>query len=78
MTLGGRVVLDGGLTNNLPLHPVHPHTTVRVSPRWDCQGADIRPARPYPTWFSLFPRYVRRLFAQSWLGTVASDSLQRC
>jgi hypothetical protein len=57
-TVGGRVTLDGGLTNNLPLHPVHPDTTVRVSPRWDCGEATVKPSRPYPAWFSLFPRCV--------------------
>jgi hypothetical protein len=52
----GKLALDGGLTDNLPLHPHHPHTTVRVSPRWDCGAADVKPPRPYPSWFSLFPR----------------------
>ncbi len=59
----GAVVLDGGLTDNLPLSPVHPDRTVTVSPNV-LHNAHVRPRdRQYPEWFSLFPTHVEDLNA---------------
>ena len=60
----GTVVLDGGLTDNLPVSPLHPHVTVTVSPN-EQHDADVRPpeSRVYPEWFSLFPTNAQDLEA---------------